>query len=90
MKHITRCGTDRDVVLVANSKSLKLVLRYEGSRYGWIHFKESASPPSGIHRRPGLTLIKFSYRQVPPSFASPWQTHVDPFSVCSVDSSLYG
>jgi hypothetical protein len=32
-----------NVVVVVKSRLLKLVLRYEGSRYGWIHFTASIS-----------------------------------------------
>ena len=38
MKPTARYATDRDVVVVANSRLSKLVLRYERSGFGWIHF----------------------------------------------------
>jgi hypothetical protein len=46
---------DRDVVVVANSKSVKLVLRYEGSRVGWIHFSAETVTVLGSFR--GTALI---------------------------------
>jgi hypothetical protein len=38
IRQTIRCFMGLDVVVVANSRLSKLVLRYEGSRYGWIHF----------------------------------------------------
>jgi hypothetical protein len=48
---IKRRGTDRDVVVVANSKLSKLGLRYEGSRYGRNHFMGAFHIPGAhVHR----------------------------------------